>query len=44
MTWHSRFAAIALEPDAGIASALLLAFVVLLPAVDCLREHIRRHI
>ena len=32
MTWHSRLAAIALEPDARIASALLLAFVALLPA------------
>ena len=32
MTWHSRLAAIALEPGARIASALLLAFVALLPA------------
>ena len=32
MTWHSRLAAIALEPDARIASGLLLAFVALLPA------------
>ena len=32
MTWHSRLAAIAVEPDARIASGLLLAFVALLPA------------
>ena len=32
MTWHSRLAATALEPDVRIASALLLAFVALLPA------------
>ena len=32
MIWHSRLAAIVLEPDARVAGVLLLAFMALLPA------------